>query len=92
MTTYSRNLPDGGGQPAPPPPPPDLPALEAAMYAACKTYQDAADALATLELDPAATFDAIYQAWDKAAAADMVQYRAAMAYRTARKWQGVRPA
>ena len=82
---YARNLPDGGGQPAPPPPPPDLPALAATAHAATVAFYALAD-------DPGAAFDDVYAAWDRAVAAEDAHWQAAQPAAIARKWQGVRPA
>ncbi|HEX6607257.1 MAG TPA: hypothetical protein VF276_10115 [Chloroflexia bacterium] len=83
MTIHARNLPTEGC-PIPPPPPPDIRAAQRAAAQAHRIF----DALCT---DPDAPFDAMYRAWDVAAAADSAYYTALRAQRVVATWQGVRP-
>lgn len=66
MTTHARNLPDGGGQPAPPPPP-DVYTLRAAD-------RDAFAILLAMDADLATYGPYIHAAWDRAALAGQ-EYR-----------------
>ena len=90
MTTYSRNLPDGGGQPAPPPPPPDLPALWLEMTAARKADWDAQDLWAALDADPTTTADEWMRCWDRAAICAAERFRTMQAWRIATRRRAAR--